>query len=191
MWSNSQMKLENKVINMFKSYLSFLYQPVNSEGKVAVDLELARKTYQRFRVGKKRYPEPTSANDTMVPSSQQALPIPEWLKWLQTSGINTQFSTSCGDNNKTGVSCPKLFVVTNLSPSHNLYLDAKNCAAGDRKGHPGDFSAFIITFDRITNEKIFADKIGGQYVLGTGIYICESKRGPKITNELKTAVDQC
>merc|ERR1740139_1835247 len=137
--------------------------------------------------------EKKNSNSTMVPSSQQALLIPEWLKWLQTSDINAKFPTSCGTNTKMAVSCPKLFILTNLSSMHVLYSNATSWTQVEPSS--GDFSAFIKTFDRITNEKNFTEKIGGKYFLSTGTYICEGKwratYNKPLTTHFNETVDQC
>jgi len=42
---HNEIKLEVKVMKFFKEFLSALYQPVNSDGKTAVDMELTRQNH--------------------------------------------------------------------------------------------------------------------------------------------------
>mmetsp|Transcript_45761 Transcript_45761/g.49412 ORF Transcript_45761/g.49412 Transcript_45761/m.49412 type:complete len:514 (+) Transcript_45761:62-1603(+) len=164
-WSKRNLKLEVKVLNLLKLFLSSLYQPVDRHGNAVVVVD--------------------NGNDEGFSQQQQQalLPMPEWLKWTHTRDINTPFPTSCGRgvNNITiagAASCPKLFVLTNLSILHKMYMNKW-----------GDFPAWIGTFGRITNEKTFTDKIGGHYCLTGGSFICEGKRPVNIRKALTTNVN--
>ena len=52
--------------------------------------------------------------------SAEPAAVPPWLQWLRTVNATTPFPTSCGGGGGAH-SCPKLFVVTNMSLLHTLF----------------------------------------------------------------------